>query len=153
MVYLNDPACNHRGNGVAPSIENVTVEPVFRLGPECWMGGIEHNKISALSDGDCTDILAERLCAACKRCPIKRFPSGRTFRACHQVAAAMEEALALGVAELERWGARPVERRTPLAAREAVTLDELALTAYEAQRPAAEEACRLGDERFFPENH
>ena len=39
------------------------------------------------------------------------------------------------------------------AAREAVTLDELALTAYEAQRPAAEEACRLGDERFFPENH
>ena len=69
------------------------------------------------------------------------------------VKAAMEDALALGVAELERWGAGPVERRTPLAAREAVTLDELALTAYEAQRPAAEEACRLGDERFFPENH
>ena len=31
-------------------------------------------------------------------------------------------ALALGVAELERWGARPVERQTPLAPREAVTL-------------------------------
>jgi hydrogenase maturation protease len=69
------------------------------------------------------------------------------------VKAAMDEALALGVAELERWGAMPRERQTPLAAREAVTLDELALTAYEAQRPAAEEACRLGDERFFPESH
>ena len=65
------------------------------------------------------------------------------------VKAAMEDALALGVAELERWGAGPVERRTPLAAREAVTLDELALTAYEAQRPAAEEACRIGDDRFL----
>ena len=43
-----------------------------------------------------------------------------------------------------------MERRTPLAPREAVTLDELALTAYEAQRPAAEEACRIGDERFMP---
>lgn len=65
------------------------------------------------------------------------------------VKAAMEEALALGVAELERWGARPVDRQTPLAPREAVTLDELALTAYEAQRPAADEACRIGDERFL----
>ena len=69
------------------------------------------------------------------------------------VKAAMDEALALGVQEIARWGGRPVARRTPLAAREAVTLDELALTAYEAQRPAAEAACRLGDERFFPENH
>jgi hydrogenase maturation protease len=65
------------------------------------------------------------------------------------VKAAMEEALALGVAELERWGACPVLRQTPLAPREAVTLDELALTAYEAQRPAAEEACRIGDDRFL----
>jgi hydrogenase maturation protease len=69
------------------------------------------------------------------------------------VKAAMEDALALGVQEIARWGGQPVERRTPLATREAVTLDELALTAYEAQRPAAEAACRLGDERFFPENH
>jgi hydrogenase maturation protease len=69
------------------------------------------------------------------------------------VKASMEEALALGVQEIARWGGQPVERRTPLATREAVTLDELALTAYEAQRPAAEAACRLGDERFFPENH
>ncbi len=66
------------------------------------------------------------------------------------VKAALEEALALGVAELKRWGGQPVERLTPLAARESVTLDELALTAYEAQRPAAEEACRIGDDRFLP---
>lgn len=69
------------------------------------------------------------------------------------VKAAMEDALALGVAELARWGAQPQERKTPLSEREAVTLDELALIAYEAQRPAAEAACRLGDERFFSENH
>jgi hydrogenase maturation protease len=66
------------------------------------------------------------------------------------VKAAMEEAITLGVAELERWGAQPRERKSPLAPREAVTLDELALTAYEAQRPAAEEACRIGDDRFLP---
>jgi hydrogenase maturation protease len=65
------------------------------------------------------------------------------------VKAAMEEALALAVSELERWGARPALRETPLAPREAVTLDELALTAYEAQRPTAEEACRIGDDRFL----
>ena len=66
------------------------------------------------------------------------------------VKAAMEEALARGVAELERWGAQPRERQTPLGEREAVTLDELALTAYEAQRPSAEAACRVGDDRFMP---
>jgi hydrogenase maturation protease len=68
------------------------------------------------------------------------------------VKAAMDEALALGVQEIARWGGQPLERRTPLAAREAVTLDELALTAYEAQRPAAEAACRVGDERFMPKD-
>jgi hydrogenase maturation protease len=68
------------------------------------------------------------------------------------VKAAMDEALALGVQEIARWGGQPLARRTPLAAREAVTLDELALTAYEAQRPAAEAACRVGDERFMPKD-
>ena len=68
------------------------------------------------------------------------------------VKAAMDEALALGVQEIARWGGQPLERRTPLTAREAVTLDELALTAYEAQRPAAEAACRVGDERFMPKD-
>lgn len=66
------------------------------------------------------------------------------------VKAAMEEALALGLAELTRWGAKPQLRLAPLASREAVTMDELALAAYEAQRPGLDAACREGDDRFFP---
>ena len=71
------------------------------------------------------------------------------------VKAAMQDALAWGLDELTRWGAQPKERQTPLAARERVTLDELALTAYEVQRPPAEAACRVGDERFLasPSSH
>ena len=68
------------------------------------------------------------------------------------VKAAMEDALALGVDQIARWGGEPVPRRTPLGEREAVTLDELALAAYETQRPAPEQACRSGDERFFPKD-
>ena len=41
-------------------------------------------------------------------------------------------------------------RQQALGGREAVTVDELALAAYEAQRPTAELACRQGDARFFP---
>lgn len=67
------------------------------------------------------------------------------------VKAAMEEALALGVAELARWGGQPVPRTEPLDGRETVTMDELALAAYETQRPSASAACREGDERFFPQ--
>jgi hydrogenase maturation protease len=66
------------------------------------------------------------------------------------VKTALEEAVSLGIAELERWGARPRVRHTPLAAHESVTVDELAQAAYEAQRPGAEEACRIGDDRFLP---
>jgi hydrogenase maturation protease len=66
---------------------------------------------------------------------------------------AMQEALRLGLEELHRWGAQPQARTTPLSPREIVTMDELALTAYEAQRPAPELACRSGDDRFFPTNH
>lgn len=66
------------------------------------------------------------------------------------VKAALEEAVALGVAQIARWGGSPAERQTPLGARDAVTLEELALTAYEARRPGPETACRDGDERFFP---
>ncbi|MEZ5662547.1 MAG: HyaD/HybD family hydrogenase maturation endopeptidase [Burkholderiaceae bacterium] len=65
------------------------------------------------------------------------------------VRTAMEEALQRGVAELARWGACPARREAPLAPREAVTLDELALTAYEAQRPSEAAACRVGDDRFL----
>jgi hydrogenase maturation protease len=67
------------------------------------------------------------------------------------VKAAMDEALELGVAEIAAWGGQPVPRSQPLDARESVTMDELALAAYETQRPPAEAACREGDERFFPQ--
>ncbi len=69
------------------------------------------------------------------------------------VKAAMEEALALGVAQIARWGGQPVPRLRPLSGRETVTMDELALAAYETQRPAPEVACREGDSRFFPTDH
>ena len=68
------------------------------------------------------------------------------------VKAAMDQALAQGLATLQAWGAQPRRRDAALGPREAVTLDELALGAYEAQRPAAETASRIGDSRFFPQD-
>ncbi|MEZ5705957.1 MAG: HyaD/HybD family hydrogenase maturation endopeptidase [Burkholderiaceae bacterium] len=65
------------------------------------------------------------------------------------VKAAMEEALRLGVEALAQWGAAPQTRQAPLGQRESVTVDELALAAYEAQRPGPDIACREGDERFL----
>ena len=65
------------------------------------------------------------------------------------VKAALEQALARAVQTLAQWGAQPRERQTPLDRREAVTLDELALAAYEAQRPPEDAACRTGDARFL----
>lgn len=63
---------------------------------------------------------------------------------------AMEDALALGVDALRRWGAQPVPRTRPLSERESVTFSQLELARYEGQRPAEVLACRVGDERFFP---
>ncbi|MDR1969374.1 MAG: HyaD/HybD family hydrogenase maturation endopeptidase [Burkholderiaceae bacterium] len=65
------------------------------------------------------------------------------------VKAALEQALARVVQVLADWGAQPRQRQTPLQRHEAVTLDELALAAYEAQRPPEDAACRIGDERFL----
>lgn len=67
------------------------------------------------------------------------------------VKAALQEALPLALERLRAWGAEPVPRTQPLPAGEAVTLAALDLQAYEAGRPAAEAACRLGDERFIPQ--
>jgi hydrogenase maturation protease len=66
------------------------------------------------------------------------------------VRAAMEDALALGVDALRRWGARPVPRTQRLSEHEAVGFAQLELSRYEAERPAEALACRVGDERFFP---
>lgn len=63
---------------------------------------------------------------------------------------ALEDALALGVDALRRWGGQPQPRRVPLAPHESVTFAELALQRYEGQRPSDAAACRNGDARFFP---
>ena len=66
------------------------------------------------------------------------------------VKTALEDALALGLATLRAWGAAPVARALPLEGDETVTVPTLAIGAYEHGRPAAEQACRVGDERFLP---
>lgn len=63
---------------------------------------------------------------------------------------AMEDALALGVDALRRWGARPVPRTRPLTERDAVGFAQLELMRYEGERPTEALACRVGDDRFFP---
>ncbi len=63
---------------------------------------------------------------------------------------AMEDALALGIDALRRWGALPVPRTRPLAEHESVGFVQLELTRYEGERPPEAVACRVGDERFFP---
>lgn len=65
------------------------------------------------------------------------------------VKAAIEPALAEALRVLTAWGAEPRERTTPLDGAEAVTLPHLQLQRYEDQRPSAEDACRIGDERIL----
>ena len=63
------------------------------------------------------------------------------------VRARLDEAVALAVAELAAWGVAPTRRSEP--AREPLGADALAIEAYEAGRPSATEACRIGDARFM----
>ena len=63
---------------------------------------------------------------------------------------ALEEALPLALEHLQQWGACPVPRCRPLEPTQATTAAHLGLNAYEAGRPSAEEACRIGDARFIP---
>jgi hydrogenase maturation protease len=65
------------------------------------------------------------------------------------VKAAMPAALALGVQTLRDWGVPVRERTAPLDPQRAVTLETLALSAYEAGRPSPTDACRVGDDRFL----
>jgi hydrogenase maturation protease len=65
------------------------------------------------------------------------------------VRAALDRAVALAVERLDAWGGEPRRREQPPAEGEAVTTPELALQAYEAGRPCAQAACRIGDERFL----
>ena len=63
------------------------------------------------------------------------------------VKTALEDALALALSHLRAWGAAPHPRLRPPA--ECVTVPTLALSRYEGGRPSAEQACRIGDERFL----
>jgi hydrogenase maturation protease len=62
------------------------------------------------------------------------------------VKAQMPAALALGCDWLARWGAVPQPRQTSA---EGINNEALTMDIYEADRPPAEEACRLGDARFL----
>jgi hydrogenase maturation protease len=63
------------------------------------------------------------------------------------VRARLDEAVGLAVAELAAWGVQPTRRVEPAA--ESLGADALAIEAYEAGRPSATEACRIGDARFM----
>jgi len=63
------------------------------------------------------------------------------------VQARVPEALELGIAELGRWGVE-VRPRTGAPERD-VVIGAIAQGRYEAGRPSAEVACRIGDERFL----
>lgn len=62
------------------------------------------------------------------------------------VHAALAPALAAARAELLAWGVTVHDRTAPLP-----EAGELALSAYEGERPSAHAACRVGDARFLPQ--
>jgi hydrogenase maturation protease len=65
-----------------------------------------------------------------------------------KVQAQVPVALQLGVDELRRWGV-DVRERTGEAMPRDVVISALARERYESGRPAADVACRVGDERFL----
>ncbi len=65
------------------------------------------------------------------------------------VKAKLPVAVELAVNFLRTWGARPEPRLTPPGGTERITLDSLEIGAYESERPSADRAYRLGDERFL----
>jgi hydrogenase maturation protease len=67
------------------------------------------------------------------------------------VRAQLAQAVALGVAELERWGYPGLVRSG--SPPEPLNAAPLALDAYEGGRPAASAACRIGDARFLNQVH
>ena len=65
------------------------------------------------------------------------------------VKASLPAAIDAALDHLAEWGAAPTRRGMPPGPDERITLDSLALNAYETGRPDAEAACRLGDARFL----
>jgi hydrogenase maturation protease len=72
---------------------------------------------------------------------------GGSLRDC--VKDAMQRALPIALQRLARWGAQPVPRSAPPREADALNAPTIALAAYEAGRPSAEAACRVGDARFL----
>jgi hydrogenase maturation protease len=64
-----------------------------------------------------------------------------------RVRARLDEAVELAVAELSAWGVEAQPRTAPPD--EPLGAGALAIQAYEAGRPSAAEACRIGDARFL----
>ena len=64
------------------------------------------------------------------------------------VKAQLEPAVRLAVDQLARWGS-PGVARIPGVAFEPLNAHSLSLAAYEAERPSAETACRIGDDRVL----
>jgi hydrogenase maturation protease len=73
---------------------------------------------------------------------------GGSLRA--SVRQAMDEALSLGLQRLHDWGAAPAQRAHVLPEDATLTGAMLTLDRYESERPSAEYACRIGDDRFIP---
>ena len=59
----------------------------------------------------------------------------------------LDEAVAIAVAELSRWGATPTPRTAP--PEQPLNAAALSIQAYEGGRPSAAAACRIGDARFL----
>lgn len=68
-----------------------------------------------------------------------------------RVRARLREALELTLAELAAWGVPASARRAPPV--DSLGAEALALQHYEAGRPSAEQACRIGDARFLNQVH
>jgi hydrogenase maturation protease len=69
------------------------------------------------------------------------------------VRAAIEPALVLAVERVTAWGGEPRLRNAAFSQRVPTAFSQrvpTALARYEAERPSADEACRIGDARFLP---
>ena len=64
---------------------------------------------------------------------------------------AVDEALTLGLRELQHWGVEPRRRTADDGPWTHAAFGPLDMAAYEAGRPTADQACRVGDARFIPD--
>jgi hydrogenase maturation protease len=75
---------------------------------------------------------------------------GGSLRSCVKVA--LEAALPIAIDRIAAWGGQPRPRQAPVAHAEGVNAPSIGLAAYEAGRPSADAACRIGDSRFLARN-